>query len=168
MDTILFKGFKQVVEQSGLTFENGYIYFVRTNDAKTEGYIYFNGKKYCVGLKPEDIYDYGKEYYGTYQIKTFTEKEDFYTLYPNIYYTWSNFAPVSIVFDESQTSNITHEYIFRIDVGENLSNYTLQINDVLSWANDDVPDFEPGYSYEISIIDHYATYNKFKIIGSNV
>ena len=41
-----FKGFKQVVEQSGLTFENGYIYFVRTNDAKTEGYIYFNGKKY--------------------------------------------------------------------------------------------------------------------------
>ena len=43
---MVFKGFKQVVEQSGLTFENGYIYFVRTNDAKTEGYIYFNGKKY--------------------------------------------------------------------------------------------------------------------------
>lgn len=43
---MVFKGFKQVVEQSGLTFENGYIYFVRTNDSKTEGYIYFNGKKY--------------------------------------------------------------------------------------------------------------------------
>jgi predicted nucleic acid-binding Zn-ribbon protein len=43
---MVFKGFKQVVEQSDLTFENGYIYFVRTNDAKTEGYIYFNGKKY--------------------------------------------------------------------------------------------------------------------------
>jgi len=43
---MVFKGFKQVIEQSGLTFEDGYIYFVRTNDAKTEGYIYFNGKKY--------------------------------------------------------------------------------------------------------------------------
>lgn len=45
---ILFKGFKQIVEPaSGLTsLDNGYIYLVRTNDAKTEGYIYFNGKKY--------------------------------------------------------------------------------------------------------------------------
>jgi hypothetical protein len=40
----LFKGFKQVL--TGETFENGYLYFVRENEAKTEGYIYFNGKKY--------------------------------------------------------------------------------------------------------------------------
>lgn len=41
----LFKGFKQVV--SGFSnFEIGYVYFVRTNSGKTDGYIQFNGKKY--------------------------------------------------------------------------------------------------------------------------
>ena len=42
----LFKGFKQVLFQSGMTFENGYIYFVREDEAKENGFIYFNGKKY--------------------------------------------------------------------------------------------------------------------------
>ena len=42
----LFKGFKQVIFESGMTFENGYIYFVRESEDKEQGYIYFNGKKY--------------------------------------------------------------------------------------------------------------------------
>lgn len=43
------KGFKQVFETEELQFENGYIYFVRTNGTKTDGYIYLNGKKYGTG-----------------------------------------------------------------------------------------------------------------------
>ena len=47
---IAFKGFKQVNGlASGFTessLEQGYVYFVRTSTDKTEGYIYFNGKKY--------------------------------------------------------------------------------------------------------------------------
>ena len=42
----LFKGFKQVLFESGMAFENGYIYFVREDEAKENGFIYFNGKKY--------------------------------------------------------------------------------------------------------------------------
>ena len=49
-DKIVFRGFKQV---NGLaegfsesSLEQGYVYLVRTNADKTEGYIYFNGKKY--------------------------------------------------------------------------------------------------------------------------
>ena len=42
----LFKGFKQVIFESGMTFENGYIYFVREDETKENGFIYFNGKKY--------------------------------------------------------------------------------------------------------------------------
>lgn len=42
----LFKGFKQVLFQSGMTFENGYVYFVREDETKEHGFIYFNGKKY--------------------------------------------------------------------------------------------------------------------------
>ena len=43
-------GFKQIDgTASGFTeseFENGYLYFVRTNAEKTEGYLWLNGKRY--------------------------------------------------------------------------------------------------------------------------
>ena len=49
-EKIIFKGFKQI---NGLaegfsesSLESGFVYLVRTNADKTEGYIYFNGKKY--------------------------------------------------------------------------------------------------------------------------
>ena len=42
----LFKGFKQVLFESGMTFENGYVYFVREDETKENGFLYFNGKKY--------------------------------------------------------------------------------------------------------------------------
>jgi hypothetical protein len=42
----LFKGFKQVMLQEGMTLENGYLYLIRTNENKEDGYLYLNGKKY--------------------------------------------------------------------------------------------------------------------------
>ena len=42
----LFKGFKQVIANEGMTLENGYLYLVRTNENKADGYLYLNGKKY--------------------------------------------------------------------------------------------------------------------------
>lgn len=46
----VFKGFRQVDGTvPGFTpesFENGYLYFVRTSADGEDGYIYFNGKKY--------------------------------------------------------------------------------------------------------------------------
>ena len=44
----IFKGFKQVTENSFSDAENGYIYFVRKekNTGKTDGYLLFNGRKY--------------------------------------------------------------------------------------------------------------------------
>lgn len=50
MASKLFKGFRQIDgSNTGFTtddFENGYIYFVRTDDEGEQGYIYFNGKMY--------------------------------------------------------------------------------------------------------------------------
>ncbi len=48
----VFKGFKQVYGE--FTAKNGYLYFVRTNDGGTDGYLLFNGKKYG---SAEDVYD---------------------------------------------------------------------------------------------------------------
>lgn len=51
-EAVVFKGFKTIdgtVENfSTNSFENGYVYFVRTNKDKENGYIWFNGKKYGV------------------------------------------------------------------------------------------------------------------------
>ena len=48
--TKVFKGFKQVdgtsENFSTSNFEDGYVYFVRTDEGGDEGYIWFNGKKY--------------------------------------------------------------------------------------------------------------------------
>jgi len=56
----IFKGFRQVNGTvPGFTtddFEDGYIYFVRTDDEGEEGHLYFNGKKY--GEVP-DVIDCG-------------------------------------------------------------------------------------------------------------
>ena len=61
------RGFRQVDgTASGFTesaFENGIIYFVRTNEEKTEGYIYLNGKRY--GEMPKVID--GGTFYGPQQ-----------------------------------------------------------------------------------------------------
>ena len=44
----IFKGFKQVAYSDSLTYENGYLYLVRTASGTTaDGYLYFNGKKYA-------------------------------------------------------------------------------------------------------------------------
>lgn len=46
----VFKGFRQVDGTannfSTESFEDGYVYFVRTDSEGDEGYIWFNGKKY--------------------------------------------------------------------------------------------------------------------------
>ena len=53
----VFKGFKQVAPNYD-GFESGYLYFVRSNSGATDGYIYFNGKKYGTAKDVEkDIKD---------------------------------------------------------------------------------------------------------------
>lgn len=41
-----FKGFKQIIEEEGYVYEEGYIYFVRKNLNDDNGYLILNGKKY--------------------------------------------------------------------------------------------------------------------------
>ena len=42
----LFKGLMQVISEPNMKFEPGFVYFVREDDTKEHGFIYFNGKKY--------------------------------------------------------------------------------------------------------------------------
>ncbi len=58
----VFKGFRQVdgTAQNFSTddFENGYVYFVRTDSNGDEGYIWFNGKKYGEDTRYIDCGEY--------------------------------------------------------------------------------------------------------------
>ena len=58
----VFKGFQQVdgTAQNFSTenFEDGYVYFVRTDEDGDEGYIWFNGKKYGEDNRVIDCGDY--------------------------------------------------------------------------------------------------------------
>ena len=58
----IFKGFRQVdgTAQNFSTddFENGYVYFVRTDSNGDEGYIWFNGKKYGEDTRYIDCGEY--------------------------------------------------------------------------------------------------------------
>lgn len=53
MATQQFKGFK-VVTSANTTFENGFIYFVRTNAENGDGYLQLDGKKYGTGKDGDD------------------------------------------------------------------------------------------------------------------
>ena len=56
MGAILFKGFKEIeniTEEELKNLENDFAYFIYQDESLGGGYIFLNGKKYCIGLKPE-------------------------------------------------------------------------------------------------------------------
>lgn len=92
------------------------------------------------------------------------------TLHPNIYYIISTIGMggdgrdefmVDINFDEPSNNEVVNEYIFSISVN---IGFSLSLPDFISWANNDVPKWEYGYTYEISVIDNYACYAEFQTI----
>ena len=71
MAQTIFKGFKLMAQAAftaeSFTPEAGYLYFVRTNDGKEDGFLYFNGKKYGTGKDVESTIKtiLGDEFTGT-------------------------------------------------------------------------------------------------------
>lgn len=88
------------------------------------------------------------------------------TLSANTYYIINvTYGSSSVVLDiylatPSDTS-IVNEYVFQIYLDVNTS---ISLPDYISWANDDIPIFEEGMMYEISIVNAYAMYSKFQVI----
>ena len=87
-----FKGFKQINGlASGFTessLEQGYVYFVRTSTDKTEGYIYFNGKKYgnigTAGISDSKMSDTSTNPVQNKVVKAYVDEGD---MYPIVYKT---------------------------------------------------------------------------------
>lgn len=55
------------------------------------------------------------------------------------------------------------EYVLRFTIPVTVINHGLVFLNELKWANNDVPTWDAGCTYEISIIDGYATFLKYSL-----
>ena len=106
-----FKGFKQINGlASGFTessLEQGYVYFVRTSTDKTEGYIYFNGKKYgnidTAGISDSKMSDTSTNPVQNKVVKAYVDEGD---MYPIVYKTTDGTGTIYAYKDASYRSKV--------------------------------------------------------------
>ena len=81
---------------------------------------------------------------------------------PNTYNIWDNNTyPTTITLESPINNDIVNEYVIRFTIPSTVTNYSLIFNSALKWVDDNVPTWEAGRTYEISIIDGYAVFFKY-------
>lgn len=146
-------GFKQVVEGE-FTPQSDYLYFVRTNDSKTDGYLYLNGKKYGTGY---DLVSLLNEKQNTILINNITSNdENTIELNPDVVNIFSyNQTFNSKVFNINIPSDRTKEYTWtlRFLIGDVSSapsiSFTASNDFTIRWKNNEIPLFNSNKAYEI-------------------
>lgn len=85
------------------------------------------------------------------------------TIKPNTYNIWnSGTYPTQLTLDTPLNDKIVNEYIIRFTIPSTVSNYSLIFYDeLIKWADNNIPVWEPNCTYFISIIDGYAVFLKY-------
>lgn len=86
------------------------------------------------------------------------------TILPNILYkTDVPLDYINVILGEAIIPNILDEYMLEFPCN-NITQLTISTNGDANivWQNDDKPDMEDGYTYQISIVNNYACYAKFQ------
>jgi hypothetical protein len=84
-------------------------------------------------------------------------------LAPNVYNIWiNNKLPKYVTLTRPKT-DMVGEYILRFAIPSTVTNHSLVFSNEIKWVNNDVPTWDAGYIYEISIIDGYATFLKYSL-----
>jgi hypothetical protein len=83
-------------------------------------------------------------------------------LSPNIYYRQISSSPASLTFslETASNQNILNEYFVEFTTGT--ANTTVAFPATIKWNNGEIPTFEPGYTYQVSIVNNLALVAKFK------
>lgn len=149
----IFKGLKQVVDGE-FSPENGYVYFVRTNDSKTDGYILFNGKKYGTG---EDLIALLNEKNTILINNITTNNNSSIDLNPdvvNVFSTTQTFTSktfnINIPTDNTKEYTWTLRFLIGSVSSSPLISFTASNNFTIRWANNETPLFNPNKAYEIT------------------
>lgn len=89
-------------------------------------------------------------------------EENVVTLEPNTYYwiestplEWGRGAYIDIMLSEPQDTSIVNEYVFEVTGGA-----TISLPSDIFWVNGNVPDFQDGHDYLISIVNYWGCYAK--------
>lgn len=84
------------------------------------------------------------------------------TLSPNIYYrnTSTSLSTLTITLGSISNSNIINEYF--VEFTTRSSGTTVSLPSTIKWSNGEIPTFEPGTTYQISIVNNLGTIQKFK------
>lgn len=146
---------------------------INAKDLNTNKLVYFNGHAKATymsdGSTVEDAINNINMNLGNcaYPLIAYTvdELESTTTILPNKFYLISNTDTsdgsvnnLSIVFG-AEIEGVVNEYIFQFTSG---SDMTFSLHDSVMWVNEEIPIIEPGYTYQISIVNNCATYLKFK------
>ena len=96
---------------------------------------------------------------GAYALVEHGTNDTTYTLTPNTFHVWGEVTSLTLTFGEEQ-SGVANEYLFQFECGEEAT--TLALPDCIIWANDDTPVIESKCTYQVSILNGFATFMKFK------
>ena len=103
----------------------------------------------------------GESYAGNYPIEEVYSTFDI-SLYPNTYYIATITGEETfITLEDAENENIVNEYIIEIRVKSEFLSASLHADIV--WANGDVPSFDSGKVYVISIVNNLAKYTEFEL-----
>jgi len=84
------------------------------------------------------------------------------TIKPNVYNIWnSGTYPTQLSLLTSNDTSVVNEYIIRFTIPSTVLDYSLIFNNELKWVDNNIPAWEAGCTYEISIIDGYAVFLKY-------
>jgi len=96
-----------------------------------------------------------------YPITTWNNNNDA-EIDPNVYNIWNNGVyPTQLTLKTPLNDKIVNEYIIRFTIPSTVLNYSLTFTNELKWADNNIPVWEAGCTYEISIIDGYAVFLKY-------
>ena len=82
---------------------------------------------------------------------------------PNVYNIWINNKLPKYVTLSMPKTDMVGEYVLRFTIPNTVTNHSLVFSNEIKWVNNDIPTWDAGYTYEISIIDGYATFLKYSL-----
>lgn len=94
--------------------------------------------------------------------KLITSSSSSMTLFPNFYYrnTSTSLSSLTIILGSGDNGNIINEYF--VEFTTSSSGTTVSFPSTVKWANGETPTFEAGCTYQVSIVNHLGTIQKFK------
>lgn len=161
----IYKGIEQVTKS---TYDNissedkvGTLYFVRDNDDNKTTEIYFGNRQYS--LSKNEIIDIINNALGNISTNSSKKIVNFsstaLSMDPNTYYISSTpLSSLTITLNEPTDNTIINEYLLEFTVN---SGATINFPSSLKWANGEIPTFENGNTYQISIVNNLAIFASF-------